>query len=59
MENYIVKTIIQFDDYRGLEIIPENPKITRTIGDIFRCNKERYLVLKEKGLVYLVGIDKF
>ena len=58
MERYIVKAVMQFDDYQGKEISPENPKLTRNIGDIFRCNKDRYLYLKSRNLVFLVGIDK-
>ena len=58
MERYIVKTIIEFDDYGGKEIKPENEKIRRNIGNIFRCNKQRYEHLKALKLVYLVGIDK-
>ena len=58
MENYKVKTIRKFDDYKGLEIKPENPKIERQINDVFNVTKERYEYLKNLNLVVLVGIDK-
>lgn len=58
MKNYIVKSITNFDDYEGLEIKPENPRIRRNINDVFNVTKERYEYLKELKLVTLVGIDK-
>ena len=58
MERYVVKTIIQVDDYGGKEIKPENERTRRNVGDIFRCDKQRYEHLKKLKLVYLVGIDK-
>jgi len=58
MKNYIVKSLRQFDDYEGLEIKPENPRIKRNINDVFNVDKERYEYLKNLGLVELVGIDK-
>lgn len=58
MKNYVVKATMQFDDYGGLEIKPENPRILRKIGDVFNVTKERYEYLKDRGLVMLVGIDK-
>lgn len=58
MKNYVVKATMQFDDYGGLEIKPENPRITRKIGDVFNVTKERYEYLEGRGLVTLVGIDK-
>lgn len=58
MKNYVVKASMEFDDYGGLEIKPENPRITRKIGDVFNVTKERYEYLEGRGLVTLVGIDK-
>ena len=58
MKNYIVKSLISFDDYEGLEVKPENPRIKRNINDIFNCTKERYEYLKENNAVELVGINK-
>lgn len=58
MKNYIVKALTNFDDYEGLEIKPENPRIRRNTNDIFNVKKERYEHLKELNLVMLVGIDK-
>lgn len=58
MKNYVVKSLISFDDYEGLEVKPENPKIKRNINDIFNCTKERYEYLKENKAVELVGINK-
>lgn len=58
MENYIVKTLVSFDDYQGLEIKPENPKVRRQLNETFTCSKERYEHLKSLGLVLLVGIEK-
>lgn len=58
MKNYLVKTLVQFDDYEGLEIKPENPRVQRKINDIFNCTKERYEHLKDLNLVVLVGIEK-
>ena len=58
MENYIVRTLVEFDDYQGLEIKPENPKVRRKINENFNCTKERYEHLKNLGLVLLVGIEK-
>lgn len=58
MKNYVVKASMEFDDYEGLEIKPENPKIKRKIGDVFNVTKERYEYLEGRCLVTLVGIDK-
>lgn len=58
MKNYIVKAKILFDDYEGLEIKPENPRIRRIAGDVFNCTKERFEHLKGLNLVDLVGIEK-
>jgi len=58
MKNYVVKALVVFDDYEGLETIPENPKTKRNIGDIFNVTKERYEHLKGLNFVVLVGIDK-
>lgn len=58
MKNYVVKASMEFDDYEGLEIKPENPRIKRKIGDVFNVTKERYEYLEGRGLVTLVGIDK-
>lgn len=58
MKNYIVKSTTVFDDYEGLEIKPENPKVRRNINDIFNVTKERYEHLKDLKLVELVGIEK-
>lgn len=58
MKNYIVKALKVFDDYEGLEIKPENPHIRRIINATFNCTKERYELLKSKGLVQLMGIEK-
>lgn len=58
MKNYIVKALTNFDDYEGLEIKPENPRIRRNTNDVFNVKKERYEYLKELNLVMLVGIDK-
>lgn len=58
MENYIVKVIIEYDDYGGKEINNENPKTRRKVGELFHCTKERYEYLKSLDLVTLRGIDK-
>lgn len=58
MKNYVVKASMEFDDYEGLEIKPENPRIKRKIGDVFNVTKERYEYLEGRKLVTLVGIDK-
>lgn len=58
MKNYLVKAKQSFDDYEGLEIIPENPKKTRVVNDVFNVTKERYEYLKKLNLVILVGINK-
>lgn len=58
MKNYVVKASMEFDDYEGLEIKPENPRTKRKIGDVFNVTKERYEYLEGRGLVTLVGIDK-
>ena len=55
---YIVKSLITFNDYEGLEVKPENKSITRKAGDIFTCTKDRYLYLKERNAVVLMGINK-
>lgn len=58
MKNYLVKAITNFDDYQGLAITPDNPKVRRNINDVFNVTKERYEHLKELNFVVLVGIDK-
>ena len=58
MKNYVVKATAVFDDYEGLEIKPENPKIRRNLNDVFKVTKERYEHLQQLKLVILVGIDK-
>lgn len=58
MKNYVVKALINFDDYQGLEINPDNPKVRRNTKDVFNVTKERYEHLKNLNLVVLVGIDK-
>ena len=58
MKNYIVQAIVEFDDYEGKEIKPENPRIKRKINDLFNCEKERAEYLIERGLVVLKGINK-
>lgn len=58
MKNYVVKASMEFDDYEGLEIKPENPRTKRKIGDVFNVTKERYEYLEGRKLVTLVGIDK-
>lgn len=55
---YIVKALITFNDYEGLEINPKNKSTTRKVGDIFTCTKDRYLYLKERKAVVLMGINK-
>ena len=55
---YIVKVIRDFNDYGGKKIEPNTKHIQRVKGDIFKCNKKRYLFLKENGVVYLVGINR-
>ncbi|MBQ3298577.1 MAG: hypothetical protein IJH63_13070 [Methanobrevibacter sp.] len=58
MKNYVVKALTNFDDYQGLEINSDNPKVRRNTKDVFNVTKERYEHLKELNLVVLVGIDK-
>lgn len=58
MKNYVVKALTNFDDYQGLEINPDNPKVRRNTKDVFNVTKERYEHLKKLNLVVLVGIDK-
>ena len=58
MKNYVVKALKNFDDYQGLEINPDNPKVRRNTKDVFNVTKERYEHLKNLNLVVLVGIDK-
>ena len=58
MKNYIAITINTFDDYGGKEIAPENERVRREVGDVFRCDRERFLYLKSRKLVNLAGIDK-
>lgn len=58
MKNYVVKATTVFDDYEGLEIKPENPKVRRNLNDVFNVTKERYEYLQQLKLVTLVGIDK-
>lgn len=58
MKNYVVKALVNFNDYEGKEINPSNSFVERKISDTFNCTKERYEHLKEKKLVVLVGINK-
>ena len=58
MKNYVVKALTNFDDYQGLEINSDNPKVRRNTKYVFNVTKERYEHLKELNLVVLVGIDK-
>ena len=58
MKNYVVKALTNFDDYQGLEINSDNPKVRRNTKDVFNVTKERYEHLKELNLVVLVVIDK-
>lgn len=58
MKNYIVKALKGFDDYEGLDIVPENPHIWREKNAIFNCTKERYEYLKDHNAVAFMGIDK-
>jgi len=57
MDNYKVKSLVQFNDYGGKDINnPENPYIVRAVGDEFNCTAERYLYLKERNAVELIEI---
>ena len=58
MKNFVVKSLIDFNDYEGKEPTPPNEYKERLRDEIFRCTKERYLQLKEHGAVMLYGIDK-
>lgn len=59
MKNFVVKSLIDFNDYEGEEINPtKNNFVERKTNDIFLCTKERYLKLKEHGAVMLYGINK-
>lgn len=57
MKNYIVKAIINFND--TAEKTKEGNDTPRQMNDIFYCDKERYLFLKEHNAVMLMGIDEF
>ena len=55
---YYVRVIRDFNDYGGEEV-KEGVKHTQRIkGDLFYCNRERYLFLEKNGVVELVGIKK-
>ena len=59
MKNYLVKALINFDDYEGLDANnPANPHIRRDVDVIFNCDKERYEYLKSKNAVMLMGIEE-
>ena len=58
MKNIIVKANRDFDDYEGAEVISGNPCVKRKKDEVFCCTKERYLYLKEKKAVRLVGMKK-
>lgn len=59
MKNYIVKALINFDDYEGLDATdPQNPHIWRERNSIFNCTKERYEYLDFKKAVKFMGIEK-
>ena len=59
MKNFVVKSLIDFNDYGGKETDPsKNQYIERKINDIFECTKERYVELKEHNAVMLYGINK-
>lgn len=58
MKNIKVQALIDFDDYEGRKIKPDNKKIHRAKNDIFNCTKERYEYLLKNNAVVLVGIDK-
>ncbi len=56
MKNYLVKAIIEFND--TVEKTSDGKDTHRPINDVFYCDKERYLFLKEHNAVMLVGIDE-
>ena len=58
MKNFVVKSLIDFNDYEGKEPTPDTKFIERKVNDIFLCTKERYLQLKEHNAVMLYGINK-
>lgn len=58
MKNFVVKSLIDFNDYEGKDTSSQNEYVERKINDIFLCTKERYLQLKEHGAVMLYGINK-
>lgn len=59
MKNFVVKSLIDFNDYEGKDIDPsKNQYIERKVNDIFECTKERYLELKKHNAVMLYGINK-
>jgi len=58
MKNYVVRAKFGFDDYEGLPVEPQNPHVWREKGVPFNCTKERYLYLKSKNAVDLVGIEQ-
>ena len=55
---YYVKVIRDFNDYGGKEVKDGNKCEQRKKGDLFYCKKDRYLYLKDNGVVELVGIKK-
>lgn len=56
MKNYLVKAMINFND--TMEKTQDGKDMPREKNDMFYCNKERYLFLKEHNAVILMGIDK-
>lgn len=59
MNNYKVKSKIQFNDYEGKDISdPKNEFVERKIGDEFYCTAERYAYLLEHNAVELIEIEK-
>lgn len=56
MKNYVVQSLIEFDDYEGLECIPTNKSIHRIKGSTFNCTEERAKYLISKGAVKLIEI---
>jgi len=59
MKNYLVKALMDFNDYEGKDVNnPSNSFKERKIHETFYCTKERYEELNGKHLVVLVGIDK-
>ena len=55
---YLVRAKINFNDYEGKEIRTDNKYVQRNKGDLFYCNRERYLFLKKHNAVDLMAIEK-